>query len=381
MSALVPEIFWRLGVSRVEDGPDALDQAFGLCSGWTGRTPWRMHRRWKCWDRSRVFPEESASSASASGAAGLRRRRRVTAPDVLVSYYGSWLPDPLGLRRSVDGAASLHHFGLADSYLGRRMVEQIRETLAAPAGRPFESYPTVPTTRSTTPTSISTTLRPLHWPGNAPPPSWTIDCHPNERTRGSRPPARMLARWVATSAPGTASTALSATDGALTGSRPTVPRSVHTRPSPRPTTGRRTSTRSPTLARLPTTGGCCSCARAASRSPGWRVRGSSSQDRPTACAGSDQGRRPEPAALRTTPREPGPDRLRGRGRARRPDPGRHAASGHGGRPRRGRGSLSDRRLAAPVVVSAFLSVPDPRRSVLDAAIADACSVRIGVTNA
>ncbi len=43
--------------------------------------------------------------------------------------------------------------------------------------------------------------------------------------------------------------------------------------------------------------------------------------------------------------------------------------------------LSDRRLAAPVVVSAFLSVPDPRRSVLDAAIADACSVRIGVTNA
>ena len=43
--------------------------------------------------------------------------------------------------------------------------------------------------------------------------------------------------------------------------------------------------------------------------------------------------------------------------------------------------LSDRTLTGLVVVPPFLAVPDPRRSVLDAAIADACSVRIGVTNA
>ncbi len=45
--------------------------------------------------------------------------------------------------------------------------------------------------------------------------------------------------------------------------------------------------------------------------------------------------------------------------------------------------LDDARLAplAQRVVGAFLPVPDPRRSVLEAAIADACSVAVEVTNA
>ena len=43
-----------------------------------------------------------------------------------------------------------------------------------------------------------------------------------------------------------------------------------THPSPRRTTDRRTSPRSPTPAPRRATGGCCSSARAASRSPGWR---------------------------------------------------------------------------------------------------------------
>ncbi len=43
--------------------------------------------------------------------------------------------------------------------------------------------------------------------------------------------------------------------------------------------------------------------------------------------------------------------------------------------------LSDRRLAELIVVPPFLAVPDPRRSVLEQAIADACSVRLDVTNA
>jgi hypothetical protein len=38
-------------------------------------------------------------------------------------------------------------------------------------------------------------------------------------------------------------------------------------------------------------------------------------------------------------------------------------------------------LAGLTVVPPFLAVPDPRRSVLDAVIADACSVRMSVTNA
>jgi hypothetical protein len=43
--------------------------------------------------------------------------------------------------------------------------------------------------------------------------------------------------------------------------------------------------------------------------------------------------------------------------------------------------LADRRLSALVVVPPKLSVPDPRRSVLEQAVVDACSVRMRVTNA
>lgn len=43
--------------------------------------------------------------------------------------------------------------------------------------------------------------------------------------------------------------------------------------------------------------------------------------------------------------------------------------------------LKDSRLTRAAVVGEFLTVPDPRRSVLESAIEDACSVRIKVTNA
>lgn len=43
--------------------------------------------------------------------------------------------------------------------------------------------------------------------------------------------------------------------------------------------------------------------------------------------------------------------------------------------------LTDRRLARATVVPPFLTVPDPRRSVLDQAVLDAQSVRVEVSNA
>jgi hypothetical protein len=43
--------------------------------------------------------------------------------------------------------------------------------------------------------------------------------------------------------------------------------------------------------------------------------------------------------------------------------------------------LSDRRLAAVTVVEPWLPVPDPRRSTLEAAVADAVAIRLEVTNA
>ena len=50
------------------------------------------------------------------------------------------------------------------------------------------------------------------------------------------------------------------------------------------------------------------------------------QDRPAPRPGPHQGRRPEPAALRPPPRQPGPGRLRGGRRPRRPHPRRPPAS-------------------------------------------------------
>lgn len=43
--------------------------------------------------------------------------------------------------------------------------------------------------------------------------------------------------------------------------------------------------------------------------------------------------------------------------------------------------LADARLQQADVVGAFLTVPDPRRSVLEAAIAEASSVTMSVINA
>jgi hypothetical protein len=43
--------------------------------------------------------------------------------------------------------------------------------------------------------------------------------------------------------------------------------------------------------------------------------------------------------------------------------------------------LGDARLAEVTVVGPWLPVPDPRRSVLDEAVADARSIEVEVTNA
>jgi carboxymethylenebutenolidase len=48
----------------------------------------------------------------------------VSSPDVLVSYYGSALPNLLDLAPKVT-ATSLHHFGDADDYLPPATVDQI----------------------------------------------------------------------------------------------------------------------------------------------------------------------------------------------------------------------------------------------------------------
>ena len=71
---------------------------------------------------------------------------------MLVSYYGSALPDILGLvepdapvtvvEPGAVTAPSLHHFGLADRFLTPPVVEQVREALEPLEQVTFHGYET-----------------------------------------------------------------------------------------------------------------------------------------------------------------------------------------------------------------------------------------------
>ncbi len=138
---LAPEIYWRIGASRVDNGPDALGEAFELAQ----RVDW-----------------DSAVSDGAAALAALRELTGVTGgvavvgfcfggglgfnvaavsdPDALVSYYGSSLPGLLELAPQVT-SPSLHHFGLADSYIDNESVDRIRSVLTQRPDVTFETYP------------------------------------------------------------------------------------------------------------------------------------------------------------------------------------------------------------------------------------------------
>lgn len=150
---LAPEVFWRLGVSRVDEGPQALEEAFGLLQ----RIDWKLAVH-DCvqaldalGDRSEVSGGVGVVGFCLGGGLGFNVAVE-SAPDLLVSYYGSALPELLGLAPPEPGvpvldpasvtAHSLHHFGLADSFIDRQMVERIKATLEPFDQVIFETYET-----------------------------------------------------------------------------------------------------------------------------------------------------------------------------------------------------------------------------------------------
>jgi carboxymethylenebutenolidase len=137
---LAPEIYWRLGVSRVEEGPDALGEALGLMQ----RVDWDAAVR----DGVEALGHlrERQETTDAVGVLGFCfgggvafNVAAVDSPDVLVSYYGSALPNLLGLAPQVT-APSLHHFGLADTYIDDDARERILAAVSRP-GVTVETYP------------------------------------------------------------------------------------------------------------------------------------------------------------------------------------------------------------------------------------------------
>jgi len=148
---LAPEIWWRMGVSRVEDGPNALAEAFALLE----RCDWlsAVQDSERALDGLAELPEVSGGVGIVGFCFGGGLGFNVAArrpPKLLVSYYGSALPELLGLAPPWPGvpvldpgplsAPSLHHFGLLDQFIGRPMVEQIRDTVSPLEQVTFETY-------------------------------------------------------------------------------------------------------------------------------------------------------------------------------------------------------------------------------------------------
>ena len=139
-AVLAPEIFWRLGVSRVDEGPEAIDTAFGLLQqvDWSAAVADSIAAVDALRQRAEVSGQVAIVGFCFGGGLAFDVASR-TEVDALVSYYGSALPDLLGIgepdsRVTVVGpegvtAPSLHHFGMTDQFLTRPVVEQIQALL------------------------------------------------------------------------------------------------------------------------------------------------------------------------------------------------------------------------------------------------------------
>lgn len=139
---LAPEIFWRLGQTRVPEGPQMLDEAMGLM----GNLDWEAAVA----DAGLAFevlsnrPEVTGGTGSIGFCFGGGLAFNVAAqrsPAVLVSYYGSALPGLTGLAEQVS-CPQLHHFGDQDGYVDSAAQSAIREALRESPGEvSFETYP------------------------------------------------------------------------------------------------------------------------------------------------------------------------------------------------------------------------------------------------
>lgn len=130
---LAPEVFWRLGVSDVPNGPGMLEEAMGLLN----RLDWEaaVADSTAALRTLRGLPEVDGGTGVVGFCFGGGLGYAVVAgepADALVSFYGSALP---GLVEAVPSVStpSLHVFGEADAYLPMDVVETIRAAVTSGA--------------------------------------------------------------------------------------------------------------------------------------------------------------------------------------------------------------------------------------------------------
>jgi carboxymethylenebutenolidase len=136
---MAPEIYWRLGVSQVAESPEALEKAMGIAQ----KVDWEaaVQDSVATLEALRQRPEVGGGVGAIGFCFGGGLAFNVAAvsePDVLVSYYGAAIGDLLDLAPQIT-APSLHHFGLADSYVEPSTIERIRSAVARP-DVVFETY-------------------------------------------------------------------------------------------------------------------------------------------------------------------------------------------------------------------------------------------------
>jgi carboxymethylenebutenolidase len=135
-----PEIYWRLGGVRIEDGPDALQQAMAVAA----QVDWAAAVRdgVAALEHLRGLIEVTGPVGVLGFCFGGGLAFNVAAedtPDALVSYYGTALPRLLDRADEVT-MPSLHHFGLADSFISSESVEAIRAAVSRSPQARFETY-------------------------------------------------------------------------------------------------------------------------------------------------------------------------------------------------------------------------------------------------
>ena len=135
---LVPHLYWRIGDEVVSEAADGLPRAMELVR----RLDWdaAVSDGGAALTALRAAPEVDGpvgvlgfcfggGLAFAVAAAA----PQVDGPDALVSYYGSALPQLLGLAPQVS-SPSLHHFGEADDYIPMDTVREIEAAITAGDG-------------------------------------------------------------------------------------------------------------------------------------------------------------------------------------------------------------------------------------------------------
>ena len=132
---LAPELFWRLGVDEIPNGPDMLQQGMSLSQwfDWSAGVKDGVAALTALRDRPEVTGRVGILGFCFGGGLAFNLAA-VDSPDALVAYYGSALPGLLDFAPQVT-APSLHHFGTADGYLDAEKVDRISAAVSAHGAR------------------------------------------------------------------------------------------------------------------------------------------------------------------------------------------------------------------------------------------------------